>query len=62
MIGFRLWLRGLRYYRCDKCGFEVLKSEAKLSGGSGCEFGWHVHCPQCGLIIAADLYFWKEMF
>ena len=53
-------LRSLRYYRCWKCGYEVLKSAALLSGGPGFEYGWHVHCPNCGSIIACDLYFWTD--
>ena len=55
MMGwFRRWLRSRRYYRCI-CGFEVLKSEAKVSGGFGYWHGFHVHCPRCGLIIAEEV-------
>ena len=60
-FSLRGWIRSLRYYRCWKCGAEVLKAAAKLSGGPGYEFGWHVHCPnkKCDAIIACDLYFWR---
>ncbi len=57
---FRRLLRSRRYYCCLGCGFEFLKATAKLSGGAGYEYGYHVHCPRCGEIVVAYLFWWRR--
>lgn len=61
LVLVRRWLRGIRYYRCGCCGFEVLKSEAVLSGfPDDARVGVHVYCPACGEIVVSHLYWWRR--
>jgi hypothetical protein len=49
-------LRRRKYYRCT-CGWEILKTDAKLSGyPDDIMYGLHVHCGRCGLIIQTHIH------
>jgi DNA-directed RNA polymerase subunit RPC12/RpoP len=53
--------RRRKYYHCDDCGWEVLKTEAKISGyASDHNYGRHVHCGKCGKIIETFVRFWRD--
>ncbi len=52
--------RRRKYYHCDDCGWEVLKTEAKISGyADDRNYGLHVHCGRCGKIIETFIRFWR---
>ncbi len=52
--------RRRKYYHCNLCGWEVLKTEAKYSGWPDDTYGIHVHCGNCGHIIDAFIGFWRR--
>ncbi len=53
-------LRRRKYYICSECGWEVLKTEAKISGyADDRNYGLHVHCGKCGKIIETFIRFWR---
>jgi hypothetical protein len=37
------------------CGYVIPKKDALLSGGPSYKDGYHVHCPQWGIIVASLL-------
>ncbi len=64
ILPFSYWLREKierfkhrqKYYICKTCGWEVLKTEAKISGhADDSTYGLHVHCGNCGLIIETHI-------
>lgn len=51
---FRDWRRKISHYHCPKCGLDVPKKTAKLSGATHSD-DLHVHCPRCNTVIASNL-------
>jgi len=50
--GFLRWIFGnANFYRCGKCGYELPKENAVISGWDSQQSLRHVHCPKCGKII-----------
>ncbi len=39
-------------YECRKCSFSFPQEGANISGDESYKYGFHVHCPQCGAVVA----------
>lgn len=42
----------LGYYHCRRCNHNIPKNEAKISGYDSQNSLRHVHCPNCGKVVA----------
>ncbi|MCW4023740.1 MAG: hypothetical protein NWF01_01735 [Candidatus Bathyarchaeota archaeon] len=46
-----LSIKNTKAWKCQ-CGCIIPKKDAQLSGGPSYPKGYHVHCPQCGRVVA----------
>jgi NAD-dependent SIR2 family protein deacetylase len=42
----------LGYYHCRRCNYSIPKKEARVSGYDSQNSLRHVHCPNCGKVVA----------
>jgi ribosomal protein S26 len=48
---FKKFFNNSKFFHCKRCGYDLPKNEAVISGWNCQQSLRHIHCPSCGKII-----------